>query len=510
MLIAWPKLQTNSIDNTLASITFTDAPVGNHVYDWDDNKNMTSETITNTQRGCGFDPAMIFRKNILLAVFLLLCTPICAETVYVNNRTGADSQDGLSPETAVLTLKQATRLLRESGTLSIANTGSPYFETLLLSKGGSLLQPLVIEGNGAVLSGRRKIDVESWQPQSKGVFFADYKKQGALNPYLLRNNVPVPTAESLKSLEPEQHYWAKEGVYFKVASGKQIDDYALEATVLQSGFQVYSQSHVVCIDLVCEYFSNDGFNVHGDSRNLVFRNIEARHNGDDGFSIHEDAGAVVYNGHFHHNNFGVQNVNASRSLFIGLIAEDNRIHGVHFKGGAHSLIDSTVRNNKECQIMVSGKAAGAHLGYDTANPATKGLVFIKNTLAIGGTTGIEVNQGGAVSASNSILNQSTNGVVVRDGSCHLTDSIIANASNNALISSSNDVRLNHCLLWPLRIQWMGKQWTSEPLPKNLGTEHLLVEEPVFSNDQKYELLSPEHPFKTVTSRRVTLGPTKRN
>ena len=42
-------------DNTLTSITFTGAPIGNLTYGWDSNKNKTSEGITGTMSGYGFD-----------------------------------------------------------------------------------------------------------------------------------------------------------------------------------------------------------------------------------------------------------------------------------------------------------------------------------------------------------------------------------------------------------------------------------------------------------------------
>ena len=41
-------------DNTLSSISFTGAPIGNLNYGWDDNKNKTSESITGTMSGYGF------------------------------------------------------------------------------------------------------------------------------------------------------------------------------------------------------------------------------------------------------------------------------------------------------------------------------------------------------------------------------------------------------------------------------------------------------------------------
>ena len=42
-------------DNTLSSITFTGAPIGDLTYGWDDNKNKTSEDITGTMSDYGFN-----------------------------------------------------------------------------------------------------------------------------------------------------------------------------------------------------------------------------------------------------------------------------------------------------------------------------------------------------------------------------------------------------------------------------------------------------------------------
>ena len=49
------ETRTYNNDNTLASITFTGAPVGDLTYSWDDNKNKTSETITGTMSNYGFN-----------------------------------------------------------------------------------------------------------------------------------------------------------------------------------------------------------------------------------------------------------------------------------------------------------------------------------------------------------------------------------------------------------------------------------------------------------------------
>ncbi len=49
------ETRTYNNDNTLASISFSGAAIGNLTYGWDDNKNKTSEAISGTMSGYGFD-----------------------------------------------------------------------------------------------------------------------------------------------------------------------------------------------------------------------------------------------------------------------------------------------------------------------------------------------------------------------------------------------------------------------------------------------------------------------
>ena len=94
-----------------------------------------------------------------------------------------------------------------------------------------------------------------------------------------------------------------------------------------TGFATASASYIVCRNLVCECFANDGFNMHGDCRGIYLENVVARYNGDDGISIHETGGLVVRGAHVHHNTFGLQDVNAARSFYNGVLAEHNPLDG---------------------------------------------------------------------------------------------------------------------------------------------------------------------------------------
>ena len=448
---------------------------------------------------------------------LIIATSATAKSVYVNNKTGNDKNAGASPEQAFATLKKGSSQLRKSDTLIIANTHIPYFESLALSRhGGTPENPMVIEGNGAVISGLREIKSGEWKLRKNGVFFAPYVKHGALAPYLIINKKALPRRRNLQTLTAGSHCWLKEGVYFKPEKGKSISDYIIFGTILSTGFRLSGGSHIICRNLIAEYFSNDGFNIHGNCRGLLFQNIEGRYNGDDGFSIHEDVGAVVYNGYFHHNAFGIQNVNASRSTFTGALVENNRAAGVHFAGGCHSLVDSVVRNNKKQQIKVSGGQV-KHLGHSPTNPMGKGMVFIKNVVATGGEIGLEVLGGSAVSVSNSIFIGSTNGLVIQ-GQCHMTACVIYGCGENEIVNvvtkgrAVSDIVLNYNLIWPCRIKWMDRQYTAETfsalveqdktVPRFRGS---IVEKPIFSKEGKHTLLSPKLPPEVRKKLRINLG-----
>ncbi len=61
--------------------------------------------------------------------------PASGETHYVNNQSGDDASDGLSPEKALATIARAIQNARTSDTISLANTGRAYREPIPLTHG---------------------------------------------------------------------------------------------------------------------------------------------------------------------------------------------------------------------------------------------------------------------------------------------------------------------------------------------------------------------------------------
>ena len=204
-----------------------------------------------------------------LGIVFLAASPGLGTTRYVNNRLGDDANDGLSPEKALATIARAVQRAQTSDTISLANTGTAYREPIPLTRlGGTPAQPLVIEGNGATISGLRALPPERWTKVGEVYEFAGRKPYGF--PYLVIDGQRVPPAAEPDKLPPGGWSWTADGkdrgqgvLRFRPAEGRTLADCTLEATLESSGLSVASASYIVVRNLTSEHHANDGFNVHG-------------------------------------------------------------------------------------------------------------------------------------------------------------------------------------------------------------------------------------------------------
>ena len=368
-------------------------------------------------------------QKLLFSVVLFAVLALAAKTVHVDGQNGQDSQDGLTTATSKQTIAAATSQLGPGDTLWLA-PGQTFYESISFPVDGTPAQPITVEGNGAVISGLMAVPEDAWQDRGDGLFFQTSKiKWGALEPYLVdRNRTPLPRGRKPDSLQPGEAICTTDGLYIRCEPGRTPAGLGLQVTGRAAGIALANRSYLTVRNLTAEYFSNDGFNIHGYCRGLFFENITARYNGDDGFSIHEDVAAMVRGGHFHGNNFGIQDVTASRSWYQGVLVEDNRLTGVHFLGGARSLEDAVVRNNGGPQVQTqSDRARG--LGYAPGNPLESGLFFFKNVVVIGAPDAaafVAAGNGKTVISNCAILGGKTGLVVQDNAELHLHATIVAN------------------------------------------------------------------------------------
>ena len=374
-------------------------------------------------------------RTLLVALALFSALTVAAKIIHVDSQRGQDGQDGLSAATAKKTIAAATRLLRPGDTLSLA-AGQTFYESITFPVDGTPARPITVEGNGAVISGLQAVPEDQWQDKGDGLFFQPAKiKHGSLAPYLVDQDLaPLPRGGKPEALQPGQGLCTTDGLYVRCEPGRTPAGFGLHVTGRAAGVALSNRSYVTVRNLTAEYFSNDGFNIHGYCRGLLFENITGRYNGDDGFSIHEDVAAMVRGGHFHDNNYGIQDVTASRSWYQGVLVENNRNIGVHFLGGARSLEDAIVRNNGGPQIRTqSDRARG--LGYTAGNPMENGLFFFKNVVVIGTPTAAAFVAGGnsKTVVSHCALLGGKTGLVVQDNAeLHLHATVLAEAAEKEI------------------------------------------------------------------------------
>ncbi len=431
-------------------------------------------------------------RHLLFACLLPLIGE--ARTVYVDNRTGDDARDGAAATTAVRSLKRAVELCAPGDVLRLA-PGEPYRESLAFgNKGGTVAAPIVVEGQGAVLSGLRPMPAADWQDRGNGLFFLpNGVRQSAARPFLVRDGAMVTRKAKPDQVGVEESCWDASGAYFRVAPGKTMADYELEGTLLLAGVALTGGCYIQVRDLTCEHFANDGFNVHGSCQGLLFQNIVSRWNGDDGFSVHEDVGVVVLGGHFHHNDFGIQDINISRSSFYGVLAEHNRLAGMDFMGGYHALVDCVARDNAGPQIQIYSDRT-KHM-REPGNPLADGILVLKNVLTIGGKQGLQV-RGGHVDVAACTFSGAEEGVrILGDSTVALRESAVFGCATVELACQSSNVRLEGNAYFPGRLQWGGRNFGPEEFAayreaSGQDADSVVAAAPVFARKGSYRVQEP--------------------
>jgi hypothetical protein len=263
----------------------------------------------------------------------------------------------------------------------------------------------------------------------------------------------------------------------------------LFASLRDSGVSLGHASHVVVRDLTCEYFANDGFNIHGSSFALRFHNIRSRNNGDDGFSIHEDGEATVYGGCFENNYYGIEDVNASRSFYNGVLIRNNAT-GVHFSGGSHGLTDCRLEDNSR-QILVNAGRPSTYLGTDASSAVYAGSCRLKNTSISGGGIGLLIEKRSHVLVMNSLFQNCASGIEVSTGGeLVLRGSVLSGCQKADLTLGTQAVLQEDCnLYWPGRVSAGGRVLSLEGL-KQYGGTRSVFQKPEFQTDNRQVKTQP--------------------
>lgn len=227
---------------------------------------------------------------------------------------------------AFATLAEAATQVRPGDTLVLAPGTGPYREPLHIRVSGTADAPVVIEGNGNEITG---FDVLVFAPLPDGRMAAAVPVD---HPFVLRHDgrrVPEDAATNNFGGGITYDHVAKQLVLAPEVSAK-----GWEISVRDFAVRVSSVSHHTYRNIVATGSRNDGFNLHGDGRGLLFESVVGSQNLDEGFSAHGAMQSEIRGGRFYENDNGLVNGFETNTRLTDVDLVNNLGMGLVFNGKA--------------------------------------------------------------------------------------------------------------------------------------------------------------------------------
>jgi hypothetical protein len=354
---------------------------------------------------------------------LLLCSAAWSEssgtspnTVYVNNKTGSDDFSGTAAELAAdgktgpfKTIMQAVRQCAVGARIVIANTGDDYRETVSIEgyRKGLADAPLVIDGQGAYVSGLVELSPAQWVHFKDDIYVfpnkvgdSDFKPRGHFERKIgdavygimpnsnwlgfmrhqgwfveedapeifLLNGVPGTNSLSLEAIHPGGFFYdaqsavlkdlpGQRSLFFRLPEGKTLKECRVELP-LNRGVYV-SDDYVTVCNLGSRYSQDDGFAGFW-GQGVVLRNIHACFNCDQGVSFHGNSTTLIDGALIERNaGCGIVDVMSSSTFYRNVTVCSNYPSGVLFSGFAHAMYHCQIKDNCGVQIQIDKGASGS-------------------------------------------------------------------------------------------------------------------------------------------------------
>jgi hypothetical protein len=179
-------------------------------------------------------------------------------------------------------------------------------------------EPITLDGHGATLDGSEPIASAKWREVSPGLFANDdllprlddaitgrwfFLFDGKMQLMGRTSKGKSAAYKQPEELQPKEWTFIKGPArpggkplqtfgtfYLKLAPGLSLADANIRYPVRSAGVQFGGDNaHLVIKNITATHPYNDGFNIHGDCRDVLFENINAIDCGDDGISAHESA-----------------------------------------------------------------------------------------------------------------------------------------------------------------------------------------------------------------------------
>lgn len=325
-----------------------------------------------------------------LVAGMLLLVVHTGSTLHVDGVHGNDGHPG-SPEQPLRTLQHAVEQAQPGDRIVLVPGQPPLSQGLVIhNQSGMPGKPITIEGNNNILIGSQPLPAQEWEKVGPGLFRHSHflrshlSVDGTLPPmvkrrfFLIINGVQERMGRSSKGTRPSlpQSVDLKPGqwtlcqasghVYVALDPGDNLEALKIEAPIILNGVATRGTvNHWVIRNLHVTRFLNDGFNFHGQSRDITLTNCSAVECGDDGLSAHGTCVLFVDGFTASGNSTGICHVDSASTVNRRLTITDN--HGVNLYllgDGVHVFSESNI----------SAKGAGIRLGHGDRD--TLSVVFM--------------------------------------------------------------------------------------------------------------------------------------
>ena len=246
------------------------------------------------------------------------------------------------------------------------------------------IRPITLDGHGATLEGSDPLDPKKWNEVSPGLFEAKdllprlddaiimrwfFLWDGKMNHMGRTSKGKKAPFVKPQDLKPGEWTFVRDSArdkagsaqifgsfFIRLPDGQKLDQARIFAPMRSVGVGLGgANAHLVIRNLTATHPYNDGFNIHGDCRDVVFENIRAIECGDDGISAHESAEYRVDGLVSIGNSTGITDTGTAKTTYRRVFLADNLAFDLYFlNAGRYAVSDAVVLSSSEHSLHVAG------------------------------------------------------------------------------------------------------------------------------------------------------------
>lgn len=320
---------------------------------------------------------------LVLLVPLLHTTTASRQTRLCGQSVSADGRD-IRVGTDVKTIAEAIKLAQPGDTIHLQPIVYRDYAGFH-GKKGSPGKPITLDGHGATLEGSDPLDPAKWKEVSPELFANDnllprldtavitrwfFLWNGKMNHMGRTSKGKKAPFKKPEDLQPGEWTFVEDKsrtktsarqifgtFYVKLPPGQKLADANIAAPIRSAGVQMSgNNAHLVIKNITATHPYNDGFNIHGDCRDVVFENIRAIECGDDGISAHESAEYRVDGLVSIGNSTGITDVGNAHTSYNHVFIAGILAHDLYFlNNGRYKVENAVVLSLSEHPLVVTAR-----------------------------------------------------------------------------------------------------------------------------------------------------------